>query len=174
MFNNGMFPAAKSRQPNVVSPRSKDPAGNTGNPLGQVQGFGPMTRVTTAFGQVYAQTLRVRDRVRTKSGEFLTITSVDRMTLDRDFLKYHPGAQPILIRAGAFARGVPTADVMLAPFQKIDATQTFIKPGENKAIDAIHRPHVYRKSENMITYTMFHCSRPALVCCEGLWVETAP
>jgi len=136
-----------------------------------MQGFGPMTRITTAFGQVHAQTLRERDRVRTMSGEFLAVKSVDRMTLDSDFLKYHPGAQPILIRAGAFGRGIPSADILLAPFQSISTDQSFISAGANTAIDSIHRPHVYRKSENMITYTTFQLEKPAAVCCEGLWVN---
>lgn len=174
MFGKSTIPETKSRQPSVASVRSKDPAGNTGTSRGQIQGFGPMTRVTTAFGQVHAQTLRERDRVRTKSGEFLAITSIDRMTLDADFLKYHPGAQPILIRAGALSRGIPAADIMFAPFQRLDTEQSFISPKADKAIDAIHKPHVYRKSESMITYTVFHCSKPATVCCEGLWVNTAP
>ena len=151
MLGKSMFPAAKSRQTNVASSRSQDPAGNAGTNRGQIQGLGPMTRVTTAFGQVHAQTLRERDRVRTRDGDFVAITSIDRMTLDADFLKYHPGAQPILIRAGAFARGIPAADIMLAPFQRIDPRQSFISPGADKAIDAIHKPHVYRKSESIIT-----------------------
>ena len=172
MFVNSNFPSANSRRPKVVSERLKDLAGNNRTQNGQINGFGPMARITTAFGQVHAQTLRERDRVRTKRGEFLTITSIDRMTLDADYLKYHPGAQPILIRAGAFARGIPAADIVLAPFQRLDASQEFVSAGADKAIDAIHKPHVYRKSESMITYTVFQCERPATVCCEGLWVET--
>ncbi|MEE9428834.1 MAG: Hint domain-containing protein [Paracoccaceae bacterium] len=171
MFKNSVFPATKSRRTPVVSPGSQAPADNTGKSNGQVFGFGPMTRITTAFGQVHAQTLRERDRVRTMNGEFLVVKSVDRMTLDADFLKYHPGAQPILIRAGAFARGIPAADIILAPFQSICPKQPFITQGANKAIDSIHRPHVYRKSENMITYTTFQLEKPAAVCCEGLWVN---
>ncbi|MGR3290167.1 MAG: Hint domain-containing protein [Paracoccaceae bacterium] len=174
MLSNSVFPAARSRRSKVVSRRPKGPTDSAGTALQMVQGLGPMTRVTTAFGEVHAQTLRERDRVRTKNGEFLAVTSIDRITLDADFLKYHPGAQPILIRAGAFARGIPAADIVLAPFQRIDAKQPFIPNGLNKAIDAIHRPHVYRKSETMITYTIFHCEKPASVCCEGLWVNTSP
>ena len=131
-----------------------------------------MTRVMTSFGQVYAQTLRERDRVRTRSGEFVAITKVDRMTLDSDYLHYHPEAQPILVRAGSLARGIPAVDILLAPHQRFDTGQSFAANGMNKAVDALRRPHVCRKLESVITYTSFQCETPATVCCEGVWMET--
>ena len=127
--------------------------------------------ITTAFGQVHAHTLRKRDRVKIKTGAYFEITRINRVRLDADYLHYHPGAQPILIRAGAFGRDVPAADVVLAPFQRLDAHQPFVAACANKAIDALKKPHVSRKAESMITYTVFHCEKPATVCCEGLWVE---
>lgn len=133
-----------------------------------------MTRVTTAFGQVYAHTLRERDRVRTKNGDFLAITKIDRMTFDENYLKYSPDAQPILIRAGAMARGIPAVDILLAPHQRMSGAPLSLLQGANKAMDALGRPHVCRKSELMITYTTVHCDKPAQICCEGLWVETTP
>jgi hypothetical protein len=167
------YPAAKSRQTNVASLGEKDPAGSPDNTTAKISGLGPMTRVTTAFGQVYAQTLRERDRVRTRNGEFVTITKVDRITLDADYLHYHPAAQPILVRAGSLARGIPAADILLAPHQRFDAAQKLAYGGVDKAIDALRRPHVCRKTENMITYTTIYCEKPTTVCCEGVWVETA-
>jgi hypothetical protein len=133
-----------------------------------------MSRITTSFGEVYAQTLRAGDRVRSKDGNFLQIMSVNRMTLDGDYLKYHPTAQPIVIRAGALSPGLPKADLTLAPYQTVHRNQRI--PGErfDRAIDAIGRPQVYRKPEPIITYTTFHCGRPTTVCCEGVWIDTAP
>lgn len=173
----------------VARPRLQRPAGNDSRapvnaavldapvPTRQeakIVGFGPMARVTTSFGEVYAQTLREGDRVRTKDGNFLKITSVNRMTLDADYLKYHPAALPVVIRAGALSPGLPSADLMLAPHQQVSKDQRIPGAPFQRAVDAIGRPQVYRKPEPMITYTTFHCGRPATVQCEGVWIDTAP
>jgi hypothetical protein len=173
-------PASRPRRFKVARPRLDTAAGNAEVPAtkdrlqARIVGFGPMSRITTSFGEVYAQTLRAGDCVRCKDGNFLQIKSVNRMTLDGDYLKYHPAAQPIVIRAGALAPGLPTADLMLAPYQTVHRNQRI--PGErfDRAIDAIGRPQVYRKPEPIITYTTFHCGRPATVSCEGVWIDTAP
>ena len=133
-----------------------------------------MSRVSTSFGEVPAQALRERDRVRTKTGEYLEIQKIDRIALDRDFLQYHPGAQPILIRAGALATNIPKFDVVLAPYQQIDKSQSCLRASGNRAVDTLRKSHCMRKIEPMITYTIFHCGRPAAVNCEGLWIDTAP
>ncbi|MFV2001838.1 MAG: Hint domain-containing protein [Paracoccaceae bacterium] len=133
-----------------------------------------MSRVSTSFGEVPAQALREHDRVRTKSGEYLEILEINRIKLDEEFLSYHPGAQPILIRAGALAASLPRADVILAPYQQLDKTQPCLLGSGDRAIDTISKPHCMRKSEPIITYTIFHCGQPATVNCEGLWIETAP
>ena len=137
-------------------------------------GFGPMVRITTAMGPVYAQTLREGDRVKTKTGEFLRIMAIKRILLDGEFLSRHPGAQPILLRAGSLAMKIPTVDILLAPNQKIHAIQAISDRNCRKAIDALRKPGVVRKAESMFTYTTFHCGKPAAVLCEGLWLDTAP
>lgn len=173
-------PASRPRRFKVARPRLERPAGSAEASApkkrqeARIVGFGPMSRVTTSFGEVYAQALRIGDRVRTKDGNYLQISSVNRMTLDGEYLKYHPGAQPVVIRAGALGSGLPKADLMLAPHQTVNQSQRI--PGERfaRAVDAIGRPQVYRKPEPIITYTIFNCGRPATVCCEGVWIDTAP
>ncbi len=167
-------PTVENRRPEVAAARSASPAGNRERSLNQLIGFGPMSRVSTSFGEVPAQALRERDRVRTKTGEYLEIQKIDRITLDEDFLQYHPGAQPILIRAGALANNIPKADLVLAPYQQIDKSQPCLQASGNRAVDTLHKSHCMRKIEPMITYTIFHCGRPATVNCEGLWIDTAP
>ena len=133
-------------------------------------GLAPMTRVRTSFGDFPAQTLRERDRVLTKTGAYLPIVSLRRITLDEDYLRYHPDAQPVIIRAGAYQMGIPKAEVALAPFQKLDKSQPFIMAGNDRAINSMHRPAVFRRPEKIITYTLISLGKPASINCEGLWV----
>lgn len=160
-------PVDKRMQPIVAPPVS-------GQSSDLPHGFGPMSRITTAMGPLYAQTLRKGDRVKTKSGEFLPIVAIKRIVLDADFLTRHPTAMPVLVRAGAFSRNLPASDMILAPNQKIHQGQAMMGPVCNNAQEALRKPGVMRKSENMITYTTFHCGRPAVVNCEGMWMDTAP
>ncbi|PHQ97512.1 MAG: hypothetical protein COB40_04220 [Marinosulfonomonas sp.] len=171
LIDTSNIPATKPRRFKVAIPRPKGPVGNPGSTAGQMYGLGPMARVTTAYGEYHAQTLRVGDRVLTKSGEFIPIKSIDRVTFDSDYLAYHPKVQPILIRAGALAQRVPTADVLLAPYQRIHASQTLARPAVATAVDALGGPHVCRKPETMITYTVLGFDRDAVIRCEGLWLD---
>ena len=137
-------------------------------------GFGPMARITTSFGEVHAQTLRERDLVRTRSGEFKPIKWIDRIVLEEEFLKRHSDAQPILIRVGALGRGLPRQDILLSPRQTL-APLAGQFPGSAKvASDLLHKAGVFRKAESTITYTMFHCGTPEVVMCEKLWVAVSP
>ena len=123
---------------------------------------------------MHAQTLRVRDLVRTRSGEFKPIKWIDRIVLEEEFLKRHQDAHPVLIRAGALGRGLPRQDIMLSPRQPL-ATLANQVPGSAKtAADLLHKPGVFRKAESTITYTMFHCGSPEAVMTEKLWVSVSP
>ena len=170
-IEDSTIPATKPRRFKVAIPRPSGPVGNSGSTASQVCGLGPMARVTTAYGEYHAQTLRERDRVLIKSGEFIPIKSVDRVTFDSEYLAYHPKVLPILIRAGALARGIPASDVLLAPYQRIHAAQALTRPAVATAVDALGGPHVCRKPETMITYTVLGFDRDAVIRCEGLWLD---
>ncbi len=161
--------ATRPRRYKVASLGNK--AGNAADELTQLRGLAPMTMVKTALGDYPAQTLRERDRVAIKGGGFVPIKSVQRMVLDEDFMRYHPGAQPICIRAGAFGIGFPQKAVMLAPYQRVAPQQRILGAQIRHARDAIGRAQVYRKAESMITYTIISLGRPAAINCSGLWVE---
>jgi len=137
-------------------------------------GFAPMTRITTSFGEVHAQALRERDLVRTRSGEFKPIRWIDRIVLDEEFLVRHPDALPVLIRANALGRGLPRADVMLSPRQPIAPLFNQLPGTAKTAADLLSRPGVYRKTENVVTYTLFHLGAPDYVMTERFWVYVAP
>ena len=139
-----------------------------------VPGFGPMTRVTTNFGQIPAQTLRVRDMVRTQSGDFLPIVWLDRILLNEDFMHSHPEAMPVELLPSAFGPGKPAQTVILSPGQDVCPEPGFGTPELTRVSDMLHRPGALRKPEQIYTYTVFHLGRPAMVDCEGLWVYLDP
>ena len=163
--------AAKPRRFKVASPEPVDRAGSASEQFANLKGLGPMSQVKTAFGGFPAQTLRTGDRVEVRSGGYLPIVSVERITFDEEFLRYHPGAQPIVIRRGAFSPCLPEHDLVLAPFQRIDTAASRMPARLEKAIEAINRPHVFRKPEQIITYTIISVGRPAFIKCDGVWVE---
>ena len=142
--------------------------------LWTLPGFAPLTRITTSFGEVHAQALRERDLVRTRSGEFKPIRWIDRIVLDESFLIRHPDAQPVLIRANALGRGLPRADILLSPRQPIAPIFNQLPGTAKTAADLLSRPGVYRKTENTMTYTLFHLGAPDYVMTERFWVHVSP
>ena len=136
-------------------------------------GFGPMTRISTSFGEVHAQALRERDMIRTQSGQLKEVKFIDRVKLDAGFMKRVTEAHAVLIRAGALGDGLPKADVVVSPSQRVGTGRhgdiRFLKASE-----LLGRPGVVRKPEEMMTYTMFHCGEPVVARCEGLWMHIAP
>jgi len=137
-------------------------------------GFGPMTRISTDFGAVPAQALRVGDRVRTRTGVIRPIVWLDRIVLDEAFLARHPGALPILIRAGAFGPGLPARDVTVAPGQPVGVGRFRSAEAPRPARMLTAGPGALRKTESMITYTRFHCGQDVEVDAERLWMPVAP
>jgi hypothetical protein len=133
-----------------------------------------LTRITTSFGEVHAHALRERDLVRTRTGEFKPIRWIDRIVLDENFLARHPDAQPVLIRANALGRGLPRADIILSPRQPVAPLFNQLPGTAKTAADLLSRPGVYRKTENAITYTLFHLGAPDYVMTERFWVYVSP
>lgn len=133
-----------------------------------------MTKIETDFGEFPAQTLRVRDRVRTRSGLFAEIRWLDRVVLSEDFLRRHPEAHPILIPAGALEHRVPMRDVIVSPGQTICVESRYMMRGERTAGDLARAGKAFRKPESIFTYTLFHCGVPTEVRAEGMWVRLNP
>lgn len=171
----GTSPARQGTPPAAGSSTRTEAAGRSGATLQwSLPGFAPMTRITTSFGDVHAQALRERDLVRTRSGEFKPIRWVDRIVLDEGFLSRHPDAQPVLIRANSLGRGLPRADIMLSPRQPIAPLYNQLPGSAKTAADLLSRPGVYRKTENVVTYTLFHLGAPDYVMTERFWVHVSP
>lgn len=136
--------------------------------LKKITGFGPMTRITTSFGEVYAQALRKGDMVRTPQGNFARIEHIDRLHLDEGFLHLHPSVQPIRIRRGALGPNLPAQDIVVAPYQMIRPGPPRVAVKSIYAAELLGKPFVTRATENQITYTRIYFTRATSGFCEGL------
>jgi len=133
-----------------------------------VIGLAPMARVTTSFGEVYAQALRKGDMVRTTNGHFLRIEHVDRIRFDEDFIRRYPAVLPVKMHKNSLGPGLPKVDTMLAPYQMVRPGMPRVTTQLAPAIELLARPFVNRGTENQITYTVIRLEKPAEIYCEGL------
>lgn len=137
-------------------------------------GFGPMARISTSFGEVHAQALRVGDMVRTPEGEMKRIIFIDRFKLDAGFLDDVPDAHPVCIMKGALGTNLPRTDCVVSPRQLMGVGRQSVDLDYREAADLLGQPAVYRKEETLFTYTRFHCGEPVLARVEGVWTRIEP
>lgn len=136
-------------------------------------GFSGKSKISTVFGELPIEALRPRDDLRTYSGASATVQLVDRIHLDDEFLRKQPSALPIRIPANAFGPGRPSQDMLLSPGQEICAdahvASSFAKVGD---LRSRFSPDLAQCAG--LTYIRFHCSAPAIVRVDGLWVRVRP
>jgi hypothetical protein len=137
-------------------------------------GFGETARVTTSFGELPLQALRKRDPLRTAEGTNRLVHWCDRLRLDNGFLTANPDAQPILITANALGNGLPRADILVSPHQRIGLLPPGYQQEYRLARDLTGRPGILRRPQETMTYCLFHCEQPAVVIVEGVAVAVAP
>ncbi len=150
----------------AVRARAKSAAWN-------MPGFGPLTPVETEYGPYPAQALRVRDRVRLRSGRFRPIVRVDRLLLDEAFLERNEDAQPVLVLAGRLGYGVPKEPVLLSPGQKVSAAPGSSAPFRT-ARELLSAGIALRRPEKFMTYVIFSFDEPEEICSNGLWLCVEP
>jgi hypothetical protein len=132
------------------------------------------SRVATSFGDLPVQGLRVRDLVRTSSGQFLPVRWVDQIHLDEDFVAGCPDARPVVIAPGTFGAGHPSQVLTLSPQQRLNTAPGNYGQNVRPARDLLGNPNVRRSTESAFTYYLFHVGEPALVQVEGVWISTTP
>lgn len=129
------------------------------------------TRVSTSFGDVPAQLLRVRDMVRSREGTFVQIRHIEKIMLDEEFLAFHPEAHPIRVRASAFGPNRPNQDILFAPGQKVQSDQRSHVPQFEPAINLATHPKIGRFPTAPLTYYVIDCGKPTTILAERLWVQ---
>lgn len=132
------------------------------------------TNVTTSFGALPAQVLRLHDPLRLADGSVARIAWIDKIQLDEAFLSAYPDAQPVMIRAGALGGGQPSQDILVSPQQKLVVQGLNYNPELRMARELLGRPGVFRQPQTVLTYYMFHCGQPAKISASGTTIVTAP
>lgn len=132
------------------------------------------TNVTTSFGALPAQVLRLHDPLRLADGTVARIAWIDKIQLDEAFLSAYPDAQPVMIRAGALGGGQPSQDILVSPQQKLVIQGLNYTSELRVARELLGRPGVFRQPQTVLTYYMFHCGQPAKISASGTTIVTAP
>jgi hypothetical protein len=136
-------------------------------------GFSGQSRVSTVFGELPIEALRVRDDLRTYSGANAQVQMVDRMHLDEEFLRKNPSALPIRVPANSFGPGKPVQDMLLSPGQEI-CSEAHVVSQFAKASELHGRFDPDLAQSAGLTYFRFHCGEPMIVRVDGLWVRVRP
>ena len=136
-------------------------------------GFLGKSRVSTLFGDLPIEALRVRDDLRTYSGAGARVQVVDKIHLDAEFIRDHQSALPIRIPANAFGPGRPAQDMLLSPGQEI-CSDAHVATHFTKAEQYRGRFTPDLTQSTGLTYYRFHCGVPTIVKVDGIWVRVQP
>lgn len=140
----------------------------------ELSGFERNCRVATSIGDMPIEALRPHDRVRTLSGAFLTVRSIDCIHVDAEFMAHHPQAQPMEIRAAALGPRRPSRNMLLAPGQIMSTGGDPMQTGTVAVAELEGRPGIWRAPKPEMTYYRFCCDEPATVCIDGAWFGLIP
>lgn len=130
------------------------------------------TRVTTSFGHVPAQLVRVGDSLKTRDGSFLRVERITDLRIDEDFLARRPEAAPVIFRRNALGPGVPHQDVALSPAQAVSVGPNRFEGRLVPASELSRERGRIDKSLGMMVYYRFDLGRSAQIHCDGIWVAT--
>lgn len=132
--------------------------------------------VSTAKGTKPLHDIRVGDHLVAQSGT-AEIKAVRQHVLAAYELKAKPHFRPIMIRAGALGEGLPTADLMVSPNQRIfvSSERSFIGQGEREAWIAakhlVNNAEIYEVDVTSANYLHLEAARHEAVLINGIWLE---
>ena len=164
---------------NDLTHAAQTPVAPTKPPVSQPKkwdapGFHGKARVSTTFRDLPIMGLRLRDKVRTISGEYKAVQWIDELRFDDTFLTGFPNAQPIRIGRGALGSNSPETDVMFSPAQKLVLKKGWNNSVTKTASELLQRPNVFRAHLPCLSYFLFHCGGADVVLVEGVWCHVAP
>jgi hypothetical protein len=160
-----MDTSAKTK-PGARSKGSK-PASSAAKTAPNIVGLMGWAKVTTHFGSVPVSLLRPADHVLSAQNQPIEVKQVIPIALDPEFLQYHPDARPVLIPKGAIGRGLPTAEIAVAPDQAVEICHR----GRKRLVRAKHlvgrRGIDWANVDDVVIYRI-QTEIPADLLCEGL------
>jgi len=126
------------------------------------------TRITTLGGEREVQALRVGDLVATQGGQPRPIRWIGRRHYPAALVAANPQLQPVRIRAGALAAGVPRHDLLLSPQHAVWVAPGLLVPAAALAngCSIVHEP------ARDVTYLHIELERHELILAEGAPVES--
>jgi hypothetical protein len=136
-------------------------------------GFIGKARVSTAFGELPIEALRLRDELRTFTGVSASVQAIDKIHLDQEFLQTRAFALPIRIPMNAFGPGRPSAGFLVSPGQEICA-DTHVASSFSPAKTLSSQFTLDLSLATGLTYYRFHCGAPTIIRVEGIWVRVQP
>jgi hypothetical protein len=125
------------------------------------------TRVATARGEVAVEELALGDRVVLAGGGFAPVTWLGHRRVE---CARHPRPEsvwPLLVRAGAFAEGVPRHDLRLSPDHAVFADGVLIPIG-----CLVNGTTIAREACARVTYWHVALPRHGVILAEGLAAES--
>lgn len=145
----------------------RPPEKRTTTRIWDMPGFVAGCRVTTTFGALPIEVIRVHDPLRTVTGATRRVRRINKITLSRDLLAQHPEAQPIRIKSGAFSRGLPQRDLIVSPGQIFELLGGGFKRPRLAAANIHGRPDITRVPALQVTYHVFEFDEPDTAFVEG-------
>ena len=159
-----------NRPPTTPDDHPKPPHGD--GRKWELPGISGATHVTTNFGKVPAQLVRVGDHLKSRSGHYRPVLHIRETKLDSDFFVRHPEAKPVLVKRGSVGNGCPAQDVLLSPAQAVTVSAIAASPIATQARELSQSFQSVDKTLGMVAYYEFELDCPDDICCEGLWVKS--
>lgn len=132
-------------------------------------GFSGRSKVLTSFGELPIEALRRNDPVKTSSGHFQKVSWIEKISFDADYLRRHPEAQPVLVRAGALGNKTPASDMLVSPAQRLKAAVQYGEYSFRTSLTLVGRSGISRSPQSSFTYFLFGCAEECSVCIDGIW-----
>ena len=142
-------------------------------------GFVSGTRIETPIGPIPVEQLKTGDLVLTADGDAHAVLWQSRQSYSSRQLQNNPGLQPILIRKDALAHGLPAADLLISPNQRvlIDDWRAELMFGEAgvlvSAVALIDDNQIRRAAiQSEVTYHSLLLEDHRIVAAEGLATDS--
>lgn len=139
--------------------------------------FTPGTLIATPRGTRPVEALRVGDTVVTRDHGVQRLVWADRRALAFAALAHMPHLWPVRLEPGSLDNGLPEAEMMVAPNQRIlvRSDRTMLPFEEHEALVAAKHLANCRSIAAVqmlgITYVHLMCARHELVLANGCWCE---